>query len=482
MDTSPHFHSPRSVEAKPVASSHLDPLDGMFPPRNPNPTRSVIAAVLARDGVLRVGEFTLSLDGMMRHLNAFAKITSRIATTFPTQDDLVKVLPDAEIPILPAALDFTEAFNTFKAVQARQIVDVDFIRASRKLDSLREGEGLSTGELEAIRHLLMTGARLATVCAGVDAAMGRALEYRSPLQRGKDWVFDRAGSVRLSDSRIQSRLMPMPFEEYHVHSRRIEADLMAQRIGLRNDGSASVRIVGGAERQAAEVLSRGTLARSIRLSQGSVEGDLVVYARDGEGMPGGALYSEAHRIEDVFSAMKLGQAASRFLESMRRDRIDLVRLSQFIDRSVAMGLKACLEALPPQVHTRLSDVDEWAPLFDTQRSRPLSDDERGDLGTLLLDAEICLLVAGHLQCVTQAPGSRDLWRKLWAAALRDREVKAAQMLVNIPPAPLECDCSGAAGVAGSAAMLLGYHAEDRVGAAWRVPENPVVSLTWALNR
>jgi hypothetical protein len=157
-------------------------------------------------------------------------------------------------------------------------------------------------------------------------------------------------------------------------------------------------------------------------------------------------------------------------------------LCKFIDRSVALGLKVCLEALPPQAHTRLSDVDAWASRFDTQRSRPLTDEDRGELGTLLLDAEMCLQVVGHLQCVTRTPNAQALWSKLWAVSLRDREVKAAQRLVNGPTSLLECDCSGAAGALGSAAMLLGFHAEDRVGAAWRVPENPVVSLAWALHR
>jgi len=341
---------------------------------------------------------------------------------------------------------------------------------------------LSTGELQTIRALLMLGARLATVCAGLDDAMGGALEYRSLLQRGKDWVFDRAGSVRLSDRRIQDKLLPMPFEEYHVRSRRIDADLMAQRIELRDDGSLPVRVVCSAEHQAAEILSQGKLTRSIYLSQGAIEGRLVVLKGSGEDSPDSTLYSAIHRIEDVFSALKLGQAASHLVDSMRRDGVDLVRLCQFIDRPVAMGLKVCLEALPVQAHTRLSDVDEWAPLFDAPRSRQLRDDERSDLGTLLLDAEICLNVVGHLQSATQDPDSNSLWRKLWAASLRDREVKAAQRLVNNPPPPMTCDCSGAAGVASSAAMLLGYHAEDRVGAAWRVPENPVVSLAWALNR
>ncbi len=257
---------------------------------------------------------------------------------------------------------------------------------------------------------------------------------------------------------------------------------MAQRIELRDDGSLPVRVAGSAERQAAEILSQGKLARSTCLSQGAIEGSLVVRKGSGEGSPDSTLYSAIHRIEDVFSALKLGQAASRLVDSMRRDSVDLVRLCQFIDRPVAMGLKVCLEALPVQVHTRLSDVDEWAPLFDVPRSRQLTDDERNELGTLLLDAEICLNVVGHLQSVTQDPDSKSLWHKLWAASLRDREVKAAQRLVNSPPPPMTCDCAGAAGVASSAAMLLGYHAEDRVGAAWRVPENPVVSLAWALNR
>lgn len=353
MDTSPHLPSPGFVETNPGSNPNVESLDGALPPRNPNPTRPASAAVLARGGVLRVGEFTLSLDGMIRHLHAFAKITSRIVATFPTQDDLVKVLPNAEIPILPAALDFPEAFDAFKAVQAREIVDVDFIKASRRLESLREGEGLSARELETIRNLLITGARLATVCAGVDAAIGSALEYRSPLQRGKDWVFDRAGSVRLSDSRIQSKLIPMPFEEDHVRSRRIDADLMAQRIELRDDGSASVRVVGGAERQAAEFLSRGTLARSICLSQGAVEGSLVVRERSGDGLPGDTLYAAVHRVEDVFSALKLGQAASRFW-----DRCAEMELTSFVCADLLIvplpwGLRHVLRLFLPR-HTRAS--------------------------------------------------------------------------------------------------------------------------------
>lgn len=482
MDILHHADSPHFEQGHSVSSSGPEPLEGKFPPRPPNLMHRPGAAVLTRDGVLRVGEFTLSLDAMLRHLHAFARMTSRIAATFPTQEALIKVLPNAEIPILPSALDFNEAFDTFKAAQAREILDVDFIRTIRRLESLREGSGLSTGELETIRNLLITGARLATVCAGVDAAMWNGLQYRSLLERGKDWVFDRAGSVRLSDSRIQAKLLPMPFEEFDVRSRRIDVDLMAQRIELRDDGSLPVRVVCSAEHQAAEILSQGKLTRSIHLSQGAIEGRLVVRKGSGEDSPDSKLYSGIHRMEDIFSALKLGQAASHLVDSMRREGIDLVRLCQFIDRPVAMGLKGCLEALPVQVHTRLADVDEWATLFDAPRSRQLREDERSDLGTLLLDAEICLNVVGHLQSVTQNSDSKSLWRKLWAASLRDREVKAAQRLVNDPPRPMTCDCAGAAGVASSAAMLLGYHAEDRVGAAWRVPENPVVSLAWALNR
>lgn len=362
-------------------------------------------------------------------------------------------------------------------MQCQELRDVDFFRGKRKLEGLTEGAIVSPDELTILRDLLIKGARIATVCAGIDQAMEAALSYRSLAQRGRDWLVDHAGSVGIGDSRVQAKLREMPFEEFGVRSLRIDADLMAQRIALCDDGSPAVSKVTLAERRAGELLVQGALSRAITLSRAGMEGVLTV--RDN----GGALlHNSKHGFPEVFSALQLGGAASRLVSELSEQRVNLFRLAKFIHRPTALGLKMCLDGIPDHSHARLWQVDSWAPCFESAHPLPLSEDKRRDLGALLLDAHQCLLVVAHLQVVTQTDDARSFWRRLWSASLRDRDVRAAQGLVNQAPSPLEYDCTGAAEVLGNAAMLLGYHAEDRSGAAWVVPENPVVSLTWAMNR
>lgn len=450
---------------------------GILPSRDLFSEGTERPATLSRDGMLHVGSFRLCREVMIKQLDTFARVATRVVRYFPNEEALVRVLPNGEIPVPPASIGFGSAYETFKLVQSQEIRDVDFLRGSRKIESLKEGGLLSGDDIEFVRDLLMKGARLATVCAGIDQAMEAAQSYRSMVKRGKDWLVDHAGSVGVRDGRIQARLREMPFEDFDVRSLRIDADLMAQRIALRDDGSIVVASVSRAEHQAAALLQRGALSRRVALSRAGIEGELSVRNDRGE-----ALYAETHRVPEVFSALQLGKAASRLLSDLARQRVDLVRLCRFMDRPTAMGLKICLGAIPQQAHTRLGDVDEWASRFESKRPLTISDDERADLGAQLLDAHLCLLVASHLQVVTQSDDARAFWRRLWGGAIGDRDVQAAQGLVSTEPSPLTCDCAGAAEVLGNAAMLLGYHAEDRTGAGWRAPENPVVSLTWAMTR
>ena len=433
--------------------------------------------VPSREGMLEVGAFRLSIDAMFRYLHTFARISRRIEKTFPDQDALVRVLPNSEIPVPVASMSFRSAYETFKSVQSQELRDADFFRGKRQLEDFKTGKPVSSEDLANIRDLLMKGARIATVCAGIDEAMDVAQSRRSVVQKGRDWLVDRTGSVGIHDSRIKAKLREMPFEEFGVRSLRIDADFMAQRLALSEDGSPAVREVSFAERQAANLLLQGTLFRDITLSRAGLAGTLAI--RD---QKGATVYDVSLGISEVFSALQLGASASRLLCELAEQKIGLVRLARFIHRPTALGLKICLDALPEQSHVRLSEVDSWAPRFETAKSCPLRDDERADLGALLLDAQQCLLVVAHLRVVTQTDEARSFWRRLWFESIRDRDVQAAQDMVNQASTPLECDCSGAAEVLGSAAMLLGYHAEDRTGAAWHVPENPVVSLTWAMTR
>jgi len=455
----------------------VGPVSGALPDGRRFTHRDEAAAVVERDGVLKVGAFTLTLDSMTRYLDAFARLTTRIGDVFPDERALVNALPYGSIPVPPASLDFPRAFETFKLAQARELHDLDFAKARKKVEALTEGQTVSEAELVSLRGLLMRGAQLATVCAGIDSGVAIIKSQRSSVQRLKDRVVDFAGSVSLRDGRIQARLHPMPFEDLNPRMLRVDADVMAQRIDLRDDGSLAVRRVCSAEKYAADLLSQGKLDRFVMLSQGTLEGRILV-REDG----GATLYGGEHRIEDVFSALQLGQSASDLITSLTRKGVDLVRLCRFYDRGAATGLKACLGFLSPQAHHRLSDLDEWGPRFDRKNLQPLSSEDRAELGVLLLDAQLCLYVVGHLQVATQGEDAQKFWSRLWGGAIQDREVRVAQELVSNPPSPLRYDCDGASEIAGSASMLLGYHYEDRSGAAWRVPENPVVSLAWAMRR
>jgi hypothetical protein len=431
---------------------------------------------VTKDGRLQIGAFTLSLDVMIRSLGVIAKMCKRIPEKFPTESALGAVLPGGNIPIPMGSLQFSEAFDGFKRAMAGTVRDIDFVRCQRKLEDLSPDKGLSRQELLDLRGMLIEGARIATTCTGIDDALERALSYRSMLQRGRDWIVDRAGSTNLLDPRIQSRLQVMPFESFNPRALRIGFDLMAQRIELRDDGSPAVRDVCRVECAAAELLEQGVLSRTATVSRGGIEAHVGVSSKHGQ------LFSEIHRVNEVFSALQLGCSASRLISSLARQNVDIVRLCKFVDRSSAMGVQACLEALPPQTHIRLAGLDEWAPRFEAGARKVVSDDERHDLGVLLLDAEVCLFIVSHLRAVCSGEQNEAFWRSLWSVGIKDRDVRAARELVNSAPSLFSCDCAGAQSVVSNAAMMLGFTGEDRSGAAWRVPENSVVSLAWAMTQ
>lgn len=480
MEFSPHLNSQSNPKSAAQAPQPAEPLGGVLPSvgpyHAPDHASAPSDAVVTKDGMLHIGAFTLSLDAMTRSLGMIAKMCKRIPDTFPTESALCNVLPDGNIPVPASSLPFSEAFEGFKRAMAGTVRDIDFLRCQRKLEGLSVDKGLSREELLDIRGLLIEGARIATTCTGIDDGFERALSYRSMLQRGRDWIVDRAGSANLFDPRIQNKLQVMPFEAFNPQSLRIGVDLLAQRIELRDDGSPVVRDVCKVEYAAAELLEQGVLSRTTTLSRGGIDAHVCVSSEHRR------LFSGTSRVNDVFSALQLGQSASRLISSLTSQSVDLVRLCKFVDRSSATGLQVCLEALPTQAHIRLSDVDEWAPCFEAEPRKALSDNERHDLGALLLDAEVCLFIVGHLRAVCSGKENEAFWRRLWSVGIKDLDVRAARDLVNDAPALFSCDCAGAQSVVSSAAMMLGFTGEDRSGAGWRVPENSVASLAWAMTQ
>jgi hypothetical protein len=158
-------------------------------------------------------------------------------------------------------------------------------------------------------------------------------------------------------------------------------------------------------------------------------------------------------------------------------------MARLFDREAALGIHSAMARLSPQVHARLDDVDDWAARFEGEGNIALTHAERHDLAVLLLDAEICLSIAAELQSEVKGFSQRAFWRSLWATAFRDREVFRGIRLCNDLPSPLSGDMRAAVEVASNAAMLLGFSGWDRGrGPAWRIPENPLMSVTWAMHR
>ena len=435
--------------------------------------------VIAPDGSLCVGLFKIPTEMLSLRMRDASRLTERIPRRFPTVAELQRALSENSIRVPPSPVHFPSALATFKRAVEGELRGSRFADTARRIDRLSPGQALSAADVGDLRGVLIDAVHVATVCAAVDQSHYEALNHRSVLQRGRDWLIDRVGPTRIRDPRIRARLAPMPFEEFSPTEIRVDADVWAQRLALAEDGSSVVRSICAAEHYVAEVLSKSSFEPRVRACHGGLEGKFIVSSRSSRR----AIFSIEHRIQDVFAALELGRSVSQWIAGLLNENIDLVRLCKFFDRGAALGVQGNLNRWAPQVHARLNDIDDWADRFDGDGERALSDEERHDLAVLLLDAEICLHIAGHVQNVVRGVPQRDFWRRMWSASLQDREISRGMDLANRLPAPLMNDCHGAAEVVTNAAMLLGFSREDRGrGPCWRVPENPLTSLTWAMNR
>lgn len=447
-------------------------------PTIPTTAAPALHGSVAPDGSLCVGMFKLPLEIMSARLRDAGRLTDRIPRVFPTVSKLQRALRDGNIRAPAGSMDFPSAFATFRRAMEGSLRGSRFSDTARALEHLSAGHVLTPSGIFTLREALVEAAQLATVCVGIDASHYDALNHRSPLQRGKDWLVDKVGATKARDPRIRARLTLMPFEDLFPTEIRVDMDVWAQRLSLADDGSRLVRAVCAAEHRAAGILRGGSLERVARSGRGGLHGRFIL-------TPEGSrdAVTVEHTVPDVFAALQLGQSASRLLVQLQERKVDLLRLCRFVDRETALGLGGNLRRLSPQVHHRLDDVMEWAELFDVSRAHLLGDEERHDLAVLLLDAEICLYAVCHLQHSVAGEARRAFWRSMWPASVHDREVSHGIELANTLPPPLSSDCHGAAQAVTNAAMLLGFSGEDRgCGPAWRIPENPLASVTWAINR
>jgi hypothetical protein len=389
-------------------------------------------------------------------------------------NDLDVLIPDGSVVKPPGSEDIHAAWASLNDVFGEGQFRRDIQPWMVLLAGSTKDRVLRPEELMQLRDLLRTGARIATACCALDDTLSLRAQNRTVTQRAFDWFARRTNATFQATERY---LHARPFQDYHPQFLRIELDKWAQRIDLRTDGSPLVFMVCEREALARKVLDSGPYHREVSLKEGVVCSRLVVRdERDGS-----VVLESEHKVKELFSILSLAQSASQLLQDLQKEGVDIARLCAMSHRDAFVGMSLCLTKISPQTHIHLDSVDFWAPRFDVQRSSALSYQDVAELGALLLDAEAVLYTVSHLREALFRDSNVSLWLSKWKRGIYDKECRAALRLVNERRPPLDCNCDQAGEIAATAALILGYSSDERVGSSWNVPESPLQSVAWILD-
>ena len=452
-----------------VKDTELALLGGGAPARPAEPRRGLISG----EGRLSLGKIEISVEKVSNDLHRFTKLCVALKHFFKTGECLQSFI-ERGVPNLPEnSAPLPQSLDALRDLFADGNMEGRAFRWRRLLDSAAGARVLSEGELEDLREVLSKATLITTAVCAIDRGV---LAAPQPLLSGIIKVMKAYLKVSLTDADRYQR--EVPFDEYEPYSLRLELDRWAQRIQLGEDGSPFIRVVCKAEHSAARVLLNAHLERVARIQ----ESRLLVSVSVRQPSDDWVSFAAELTIPHLYSILMLAQSATRLINEINRDEVDLVRMCRVASRGAGMSMQGRLRAITDTTLSRFDDLSEWAPRFETGATSALSEQEGADLAILLIDAEALLYVMDTLKDVLAQPWSQRWWRSKWSDAISDRDVKAALRLMQLKGALLECDFAMTADLARSGSLALGYSPEDRIGSAWRVPENQVHSLAWIFSR
>jgi hypothetical protein len=467
-----------AVHIKPQLGSEA-PIDkkesGQTPPFGslPTPPSESRCGFISGEGRLTVGKIEIPVEKLSHDLHRFTKLCGAIKKFFKSAESLksflecVKPTPPQSSASLPTSLE------ALREVLVQGDIEGRAYTWRRVLDAGTGKRALSESELQDLRTVLTTATFITTAVCAIDQGVeSRAVSALSRvLEIAKAYL-------TVPPSLLDRYQKEAPFDAHEPQYLRLDLDKWAQRLRLGDEGSPVIRLICKAEVVAARVLESGRLERESCIK----DSRLVVQSFVRQ--PGGdrIAFAAESTIPHLYSVLMLAQSASRLIEDMNREGVDLVRMCRLANRRVAVEMQVHIRSIPEAALSRLSDLSEWAPRFDVRASSVLSAEESADLAVLLLDAEALHRVMDALKGVLAQPWSERWWHSRWSDAISDRDVKAALRLIQLKGAMLECDFAMTADLARSGSLALGYSPEDRMGSAWRVPENQVHSLAWVFSR
>ncbi len=448
---------------------------GQAPPSGslPTPPSESRCGCISGEGRLLVGKIEIPVEKLSNDLHRFTRLCGAIKGFFKSAQSLTSFMESVKPQSPQSSAPLPPSLEALKGLFVQGNIEGRAYTWRRVLDTGAGKRVLSEGELDDLRAVLTEAMLLTTAVCALD----QGVENRAVSVFSRMFEITKA-YLKVPPSLLDRYQKEVPFDGHGPNHLRLELDKWAQRIRLGDDGSPMIRLVCKAEGIAAGVLELGRLERESRIK----DSQLLVQSAVRQPGDDWVAFAAESTIPHLYSVLMLAQSATRLIEEMNKEGVDLVRMCRMASRVVGMEMQVRLSSITEATLSRFSDLSDWAPRFDTRASASLSADESADLAVLLLDAESLLRVMDALKGVLAQPWCERWWRSRWSDAISDRDVKAALRLMQLKGALLECDFAMTADLARSGSLALGYSPEDRIGSAWRVPENQVHSLAWIFSR
>lgn len=429
---------------------------------------------ICSDQRLHLGTAQLSTAKIVDDLKQLGLLCKSARQVFGSVERFDEVLRSVAPLELEDGAPIPQSLEALRQVLDGSDIESRIYRSGRNIGSSAIGKTLSNGELRDLRALLLEGALVSTALWAFDEATVMAPENSLMIL----WRSLR-GTYKAKHPVVCEYVRRVPFDKYAPHYLRYSLDKSAQRINHGNDGSPEISAMCEAEHRANQLLSRRILLRQVSIVDGSVvivptlkskDDDSVVSFRDVQ-------------VPQLFHVMTLAHRSIELIQRLlTKEGVDLARLCTLADRHAGIDMGVRLAKLSPAMNARLSDVLDWSPLFESGKATFLSPQQRAELASLLLDAEVVLDIMDSLRDVLGQPWSETFWRSRWTRGISDKEIRVALNLLDGHTVFRDFDYLGPSELAMQGALALGYSQEDREGQGFGAPENPVQSLAWFLSQ
>lgn len=440
-------------------------LTGALPPVE----REALRGVLTPEGTLQLGQMNLPLSNIIRDLHEGSRLYAAVRRFYNNDRSVRVFLNPQRLEVPEMGTPLTESVEALRRLLSDGDLEGRTYRWRRALDTQSRARILGEDELEDLRRVLLEGAMVTTAVCALDT---KILSEADTLKfRIVDGVRRKFGMRPTLRDRYRDSF---PFDEFAPHYLRFELDKWAQRIRLGGDGSPFIEQVCSVEHAASRALVTGILETTPSIRDGALSVKALIRERSDN-----RVVMEAELfVPQVLDALNVARGAARLLEEHQQAGVNLARMCRVIDRAAGMDVAVHLRTLSKNASSRLADLSDWERRFEVRASSDVKPEDAVELARLALDAERVLSIMESIRQMIADPSVEPQWSVMWRRAIVDPDAKAALRLFSLRDRIVPVDFQGAASLARSVALALGYSSEDVTDTEWSMAKNPVHTLSW----